>query len=97
MTTTSDSTAELRTNNVQVAVMQAAPVLFDTPRSLQKLADLAANAAKQRAETAHERSAPQTWGSSIKTRTAACISSKHVHYRGEWMLCSPQNRLAGRR
>src|SRR5918998_4915310 len=35
---------------VRVAVVQAAPVLFDTPRSLQKLADLTADAARQRAE-----------------------------------------------
>ena len=35
---------------VNVAVVQAAPVLFDTPRSLQKLADFAADAAKQGAE-----------------------------------------------
>jgi nitrilase len=35
---------------VRVAVVQAAPVLFDTPRSLQKLADLSADAALQRAE-----------------------------------------------
>ena len=30
--------------------MQAAPVLFDTPQSLQKLADLTADAVKQGAE-----------------------------------------------
>jgi nitrilase len=35
---------------VRVAVVQAAPVLFDTRRSLRKLADLTADAAKQRAE-----------------------------------------------
>src|SRR3954453_18294732 len=35
---------------VRVAVAQAAPVLFDTPGSLQKLADLTADAARQRAE-----------------------------------------------
>ena len=35
---------------VRVAVVQAAPVLFDTPRSLQKLADLTADAARQGAE-----------------------------------------------
>jgi nitrilase len=35
---------------VRVAVVQAAPVLFDTHKSLQKLADLTADAAKQRAE-----------------------------------------------
>src|SRR3954453_2443066 len=33
-----------------VAVVQAGAVLFDTPRSLQKLADLAADAARQGAE-----------------------------------------------
>ena len=35
---------------VQAAVVQAAPALFDTPRSLQKLADLTADAARRRAE-----------------------------------------------
>ena len=35
---------------VRVAVVQAAPVLFDTHQSLQKLADLTSDAAKQRAE-----------------------------------------------
>src|SRR5215471_2209723 len=35
---------------VRAAVVQAAPALFDTPRSLQKLADLTADAARQRAE-----------------------------------------------
>src|SRR3954469_7577053 len=35
---------------VRVAVVQAAPVLFDTPRTLQKLTDLAADAARQGAE-----------------------------------------------
>jgi nitrilase len=34
----------------RVAVVQAAPVLFDTRRSLQKLADLTADAARQQAE-----------------------------------------------
>lgn len=34
----------------RVAVVQAAPVLFDTPQSLQKLADLTAEAANQHAE-----------------------------------------------
>jgi nitrilase len=37
-------------NRVRAAVVQAAPVLFDTARSLQKLADLTADAARQRAE-----------------------------------------------
>lgn len=40
---------ELRAN-VRTAVVQAAPVLFDTPKSLQKLADLTADAARQKAE-----------------------------------------------
>src|SRR5215207_10347076 len=35
---------------VRAAVVQAAPALFDTPRSLQKLADLTADAARQRAD-----------------------------------------------
>lgn len=35
---------------VRAAVVQAAPALFDTPRTLQKLADLTADAARQRAE-----------------------------------------------
>src|SRR5215211_8323169 len=34
---------------VQAAVVQAAPALFDTPRSLRKLADLTADAARRRA------------------------------------------------
>lgn len=34
----------------RVAVVQAAPVLFDTPKSLQKLSDLSADAAKRGAE-----------------------------------------------
>lgn len=37
------------TQTVRAAVVQAAPVLFDTPRSLQKLADLTADAARQKA------------------------------------------------
>ena len=40
----------LRSGNVRAAVVQAASVLFDTPKSLQKLADLAADAVRQRAE-----------------------------------------------
>src|SRR4051812_14973183 len=40
----------VRSGSVNVAVVQAAPVLFDTPGSLQKLADLAADAAKTGAE-----------------------------------------------
>jgi len=35
---------------MRVAVVQAAPVLFDTPKSLQKCADFASDAAKQGAE-----------------------------------------------
>jgi nitrilase len=35
---------------VHVAVVQAAPALFDTPRSLEKLAELTADAARRRAE-----------------------------------------------
>ena len=41
--------AAIRLGNVRAAVVQAAPVLFDTPKSLQKLADLAADAVRQRA------------------------------------------------
>lgn len=37
-------------NSIRVAVVQAAPALFDTPRSLQKLADLTADAARRKAE-----------------------------------------------
>ena len=40
----------VRSGLVRVAVVQAAPVLFDTPRTLQKLADLAADAARTGAE-----------------------------------------------
>ena len=39
-----------RNGAVRVAVVQAAPVLFDTPRTLQKLADLAADAARKGAQ-----------------------------------------------
>src|SRR3954447_19310714 len=35
---------------VRAAVVQSAPVLFDTPRTLDKLADLTADAARRRAE-----------------------------------------------
>jgi nitrilase len=42
--------AAIRPDIVRAAVVQAAPVLFDTPKSLQKLADLAADAFRQRAE-----------------------------------------------
>lgn len=41
---------QTNTRRVRVAVVQAAPILFDTPRSLQKLADLTADAARQKAE-----------------------------------------------
>ena len=44
------SRAAIRSGTVRVAVVQAAPVLFDTPRSLRKLADLAADAARKGAE-----------------------------------------------
>ena len=38
------------TGTVRAAVVQAAPVPFDTPRTLGKLAALTADAARQRAE-----------------------------------------------
>jgi nitrilase len=50
MATTSESNSAIGSKNVRAAVIQAAPVLFDTPRSLQKLAVLSASAAKQGAE-----------------------------------------------
>src|SRR5271167_3724620 len=40
----------LHSGPMRFAVVQAAPVLFDTPMSLQKCADLASDAAKQGAE-----------------------------------------------
>src|SRR4249920_1405040 len=40
----------LHSGPMRVAVVQAAPFLFDTPKSLQKLADFASNAAKQGAK-----------------------------------------------
>ncbi len=40
----------IRSGPMRVAVVQAAPVLFDTPKSLQKCADLASDATKQGAE-----------------------------------------------
>src|SRR4051812_33407402 len=43
-------TPVVRSRPVRAAVVQAAPALFDTARSLQKLADLVADAARQRAE-----------------------------------------------
>jgi nitrilase len=42
--------AAIRPGNVRAAVVQAAPVLFDAPKSLQKLADLAADAIRQRVD-----------------------------------------------
>jgi nitrilase len=44
-----DGTPEVP-GKVRAAVVQAAPALFDTPRSLQKFADLTADASRQRAE-----------------------------------------------
>lgn len=41
---------QLDSQKARVAVVQAAPILFDTPRSLQKLADFTAESAKQGAE-----------------------------------------------
>ncbi len=43
-------TSHAPTGIVRAAVVQAAPVLFDTPRTLDKFADLAAEAARQQAE-----------------------------------------------
>src|SRR3954454_2616705 len=43
-------TNQTPTGTVRAAVVQAAPVLFDTPRTLDKLAALTADAAGQRAE-----------------------------------------------
>jgi nitrilase len=48
MTTTNES--KVCSGIVRAAVVQAAPVLFDTTKSLQRLADLATDAAKQGAE-----------------------------------------------
>jgi nitrilase len=50
MATINELASTARFGNVCAAVVQAAPILFDTPKSLQRLADLAADAAKQRAE-----------------------------------------------
>ena len=50
MDRTHEVTTAIHPDNVRAAVVQAAPVLFNAPRSLQKLADLAADAARQRAE-----------------------------------------------
>lgn len=50
METTDELDSTIRSGNVRAAVIQAASILFDTPRSLQKLADLSADAAKQGSE-----------------------------------------------
>jgi nitrilase len=50
MATHHESTSAIRSVTVRAAVVQAAPVLFDTPKTLQRLADLSADAAKQGAE-----------------------------------------------
>src|ERR1700752_1747659 len=50
MATANDSTPAITSGIVRAAVVQAAPVLFDPPKSLQKLADLTADATRQRAE-----------------------------------------------
>src|SRR5271165_5651834 len=50
MTTTDDMVASGRSGTVRAAVVQAAPVLFDTRRSLEKLAELSSEAAGQGAE-----------------------------------------------
>ncbi len=50
MATAVESNAATRSGNVRAAVVQAAPVLFDTPKSLEKLADLSADAARQGGE-----------------------------------------------
>ena len=49
MTNPNESTSAIRPG-VRVAVVQAAPILFDTPKSIEKLGELSANAAKQGAE-----------------------------------------------
>ena len=50
MTTTNARAGIIDPGSLRAAVVQAAPVLFDMPRSLDKLADLTADAARQRAE-----------------------------------------------
>src|ERR1700728_3173783 len=50
MTTSDDPPASGLSGSVRAAVVQAAPVLYDTPRSLEKLAALASDAARQGAE-----------------------------------------------
>lgn len=47
MAPTSESTIPIHSGNLRAAVVQAAPALFDTPRSLQKLAEHSAAAARQ--------------------------------------------------
>ena len=50
MATAYQSTASSGLSHVRAAVVQAAPVLFESPKSLQKLADLTADAAQKKAE-----------------------------------------------
>ncbi len=50
MPTTNARAGIVSPGSVRAAVVQAAPILFDTPRSLGKLADLTADAARQRAK-----------------------------------------------
>jgi len=50
MTVNDEVTSGVRSGKVRAAVVQAAPVLFDTPKSLRKLADLSSDAAKEGAE-----------------------------------------------
>ena len=50
MPTTNEISTVMPSGIVRAAVVQAVPVLFDTAKSLQKLAELTANAAKQGAE-----------------------------------------------
>jgi nitrilase len=45
-----DNSPSSRSGRIRVAVVQAAPALFDIPRTLERLADLAARAARDRAE-----------------------------------------------
>ena len=50
MTVNYEVTSGVRSGNVRAVVVQAAPVLFDTPKSLRKLADLSSDAANKGAE-----------------------------------------------
>ena len=50
MQRTQDANSAVSPGMVRAAVVQARPVLFDTPKSLQKLADLTSDAARQGAE-----------------------------------------------